>query len=160
MKVIKFLVQLLVLMKTVTIFCKKQSANYSNELENIVKHRKLSPQIVYKSLTNGLQQKFIARTTPNTDSMLREAEKIIDENLIPSILSYPSYNDRYQKNFSLPVEEGGLSILLREKRAKEYERSIRIDEPLHNHNAIDAEFQQKILQKIRKEKQEQVWAKK
>ena len=45
--------------------------------------------------------------------------------------------------------------------ANEYERSIRICEPLQNHNAIDAEFpQEKILQKIRKEIQEQARAKK
>ena len=56
---------------------------------------------------------------------------------------------RYWKVFSLPLKEGGLSILLPEDRANEYERSIRICEPLQNHNAIDAEFhQEKILQKI------------
>ena len=62
--------------------------------------------------------------------------------------------------FSLPLKEGGLSILLPEDRANEYERSIRNCEPLQNDNA-DAEFhQEKILQKIRKEKQEQARAKK
>ena len=71
------------------------------------------------------------------------------------MLNHPSYNDRYRKFFSLPLKEGGLSILLPEDRANEYERSIRICEPLQNHNAIDAEFhQEKFLQKIRKEKQE------
>ena len=77
------------------------------------------------------------------------------------MLNHPSYNDRYRKVFSLPPKEVGLSILLPEDRAKEYERSIRICEPLQNHNAIDAEFhQKKILQKIRKEKQEEARAKK
>ena len=63
--------------------------------------------------------------------------------------------------FSLPLKEGGLNILLPEDRANEYERSIRVCEPLQNQNAIDAEFyQEKILHKIRKEKQEQTIAKK
>ena len=42
--------------------------------------------------------------------------------------------------FSLPVKNGGSSILLPEDRANDYEKSIRICEPLQNHNAIDAEF--------------------
>ena len=58
------------------------------------------------------------------------------------MLNHPSYNDRYRKVFSLPVKEDGLSILLREDRADEYERSIRVCEPLQNHKAIDAEFHQ------------------
>ena len=121
-------------------------------LEKLAKHSKVSPQNVYKSFTNGLQHKltFIA-STPNADSLQREAEKIIDNNLIPSMLNHPSYNDRNRKVFSLPLKEVGLSILLPEDRANQYERSIRICEPFQYHNAIDAEFhQEKILQKIRK----------
>ena len=76
------------------------------------------------------------------------------------MLNHQSYNDRYWKVFSLPLKEGGQSILLPEDRANKYERSIRICEPLQNQNAIDAELhQEKILQKIRKEKQEQARAK-
>ena len=113
--------------------------------EKLANHSKVSPQNVYKSFTNGLQHKltFIARTTPNADSLLREAEKIIDKNLITSMLNHPSYNHKYRKVFSLPLKEGGLSILVSEDRANEYERSIRICEPLQNHNAIDAEFHEK-----------------
>ena len=77
------------------------------------------------------------------DSLLREAEKIIDKTLLPLMLNHPSYNDRYRKVFSLPLKDGCLiSILLPEDRANEYERSIRICEPLQNDNAIDAEFHQ------------------
>ena len=80
----------------------------------------------------------------------------IDKNPIHSMLNHPSYNDRHRKVFSLPRKEGGLRILLPEDRANQYERSFRICDPLQNHNAIDAEFhQEKILQKIREEKQEQ-----
>ena len=62
------------------------------------------------------------------------------------MLNHPSYSDRYRKVFSLPLKEGGLNILLPEDRANEYERSIRVCEPLQNQNAIDAEFyQEKIL---------------
>ena len=44
--------------------------NYSNMLEKLAEHSKVSPQNVYKSFTNGLQHKltFIARTTPNSES--------------------------------------------------------------------------------------------
>ena len=77
------------------------------------------------------------------------------------MLNLASNNNRYRKVFSLSVYEGGLSILLPEEMANEYERSIQICEPLQNHNAIDAEFhQEKVLQKIRKRKEEQARAKK
>ena len=101
-------------------------------LEKLAKHSKVSPQNVYKPFTNGLQHNltFIARTTPNAVSLLREAEKIIDKNLIPSMLNHLSYSDRYRKVFSLPLKEGGLNILLPEDRANEYERPIRVCEPL------------------------------
>ena len=49
---------------------------------------------------------------------MREAEKIIDKFLIPSMLNHPSYNDGHRKVFSLPVKEGGLSILLPEDRER------------------------------------------
>ena len=123
-------------------------------LEKLAKHIKVSPQNVFKSFTNGLQHKvtFIARTTPNPGSLLREAKKIIDKICIPSMLNHTSYNDRYRKVFSLPLKEGGLSTLLPEDRANENERFIRFCDPLQNHNAVDAEFYQKeILRKIRKE---------
>ena len=90
---------------------KAMSMNHSNKLGKIAKHSDESPQNVYKLFTNGLQRKltFIARTTPNSDSLLREAEIIIDKNFIFSILNHPSYNDGYRKVFSLPVKESGLS---------------------------------------------------
>ena len=58
-------------------FLKEKLVKYSKMLEKLAKHSKVSPQIVYKSFTNGLQHKltFIARTTPNVDSLLREPKK-------------------------------------------------------------------------------------
>ena len=75
-------------------FLKEKSVNYSNTLERLAKHSRVSPHNVYKSFTNGLQKKltFIDRTTPNADSLLNEAKKI-DKNLIHSMLNHPSYND-------------------------------------------------------------------
>ena len=64
-------------------------------LEKLAKHIKVSPRNVFKSFSNGLQHQltFIARTTPNPGSLLREAEKIIDKICIPSRLNHPSYNE-------------------------------------------------------------------
>ena len=113
---------------------KEKSINYSKMLQKL--------QTVYKSFTNGVQCKlnFIARTIPNSDSLLREADQINDKNLIPSMLNNPSYNDKYRNVFSLSDKEGELSILLPEDRAQEHERSIQICNPLQNHNAVDADF--------------------
>ena len=60
-----------------------------------------------------------------------------------------------QNVFPLPVKDGCLSILLRADRADEYELSIRICKMIPNQNTVDADFHQKIIQKCRKEKQEQ-----
>ena len=131
-------------------------------LEKLAKHIKVSPRNVFKSFTNGLQHKltFIARTTPNPGSLLREAEKKLIKFLYLQCWITP-LTMRYRKVFSLPLKEGGLSTLLPEDRANEYERFIRFGDPLQNHNAVDAEFhQEEILRKIRKEKQEQTRAKK
>ena len=56
------------------------------------------------------------------------------------MVNHPSYKDRNGKLFSVPVKKGGLSILLPEDRANDYEKSILICRPLQNHNALDAEF--------------------
>ena len=85
---------------------------------------------------------FSARTNPNTDSLLKEAVKLIDKNLMTSMLKHPSYNDRYRKVYSLPVKDGGPGILIPEDRGNEYELSFRICESLRNRNAIDAELPQ------------------
>ena len=94
--------------------------NYSNMLEELAKHIKVSSHKMYKSLSNRLPYKLTsnARTTPNLDSILREAEKLVYDNIIPSILNHTSNNDRERKVFSFPVIEGGLGILLPEKQGK------------------------------------------
>ena len=58
-------------------FKKEKLMNYHNKLWKLAKHRRASPQNVYKSVTNELHHKltFFARTTQNSDSLLREAEK-------------------------------------------------------------------------------------
>ena len=99
-------------------FLKEKSMNYSNMLQKLAKHSKVSPQNVYKSFTNGLQLKltFIAKTTPNADSLLRKTENIIDKYFLPSMFNHLSFIDKYWNVFSLPFKEGGLSILLPEDR--------------------------------------------
>ena len=73
-------------------FLKEMSWNFSNMLEKLASHSKVSPQNGYKSFINILQHKltFVARNTPNSDSLLREAENIIDKNLKHSNLNNPS----------------------------------------------------------------------
>ena len=75
------------------------------------------------------------------------------------MMSHPSYHDRYRNVFSLPVEDRGLSILLQKDRANDYERYIRICEPLQNHNTIDCFTRKKSFRKS-EEKPEKARAKK
>ena len=79
---------------------------------------------MHKYFKDGLQHKlaFIAWTTSNTDSVLREAKEIIDKIIIPAKPNHPSHNNNYRNVFSIPVKDGGLIILLREDQAKESQR--------------------------------------
>ena len=131
----------------------KKSINYPTRFWKLAKNSNVSPQNVYNSFTNRLQHKlnFIARTTPNSASLLREAKKIIDKKIILLMLKHASFYGKNRKVFSLPVNYVGLSILLPEDRANKFEGSNGICEPLQNQNAFDAEFhQERIFQKIRK----------
>ena len=139
-------------------FFDEKSNTYSKLLKKLSKHAKVAPQNVYKAFTNGVQQKltFITRTTPNSEDLFQKTEKFITDDLIPSLVSNPTYNEKYRKIFSLPVREGGLSILLPEDRAHEYERSLKITKPFENmndHTDIDAE-QMQIAKNIKREKTE------
>ena len=71
-----------------------------------------------------------------------------------SIVNHPTYNDKYRKIFSLFVREGGLSILLPEEMAHEYERSLKITQPFESlDDAIDIDSEQlRIINNIKKEK--------
>ena len=89
-------------------FLSDKAYEYKNVLQKLSKHAKTSTQNVYKSITAGVQHKstFISRTTPDTNNLLAETEKVIHEQLLPSIVNHANYDDLNRKNFSLPVLEG------------------------------------------------------
>ena len=77
-----------------------------------------------------------------SEDLIEKTEKIISDDLIPSLVSHPKYKEKYWKIIPNPVREGGLSILLPEDRAHEYERSLKITKPFENmndHTDIDAD---------------------
>ena len=77
---------------------------------------------MYKSITAGVQHKliFISGTTLNTNKLLDEIEKVISDQLLPSIVNHAKYDDMYRKTISLPLTEGGLNIISPDDRAREY----------------------------------------
>ena len=134
----------------------EKKGEYTKLLNKLSKHGKTSPQSVYKSFTNGVQHKltFISRTTPNCESLFEETEKIIKDELIPSLVNHNSYNDNFRNIFALPVREGGLNILQPEDRADDYTRSKLLADPLAMPDLTNAEVEQeRLIQKIRKDKQ-------
>ena len=94
-------------------------------LKKLAAHVNISPQNVYKSFTSSVQHKltFLARTTPNTEELLKESEISINNELLPNLLRNPAYNQKH-RNILLPIREGGLNILKPEDRFKENERSV------------------------------------
>ena len=85
--------------------------------------------------------------------MLEEAEKVINDNIIPNLVCNTNYDETYRDIFSLPVREDGLNIIRPEDRILEYERSKTISEPLSLGDVSNLESEQlKRVEKIRKDK--------
>ena len=144
-------------------FLKEKKDDYAKLLNKLSKHAKTSPQAVYKCYTNGVQHKltFISRTTPNCESLFEETEKVIKDELIPSLVNHNSYNDKFRDIFALPVREGGLNILQPEDRVDDYTRSKLLSDPLAMNETMNAEVEQeRFMQKIRKDKQSYIKIKK
>ena len=96
---------------------------------------------------------FLSRTTSDTFDLLEEAENVINDHLIPSLVCNTNYDETYRDIFSLPVREGGLNIIRPEDRILEYERSKTISEPLSLGDVSNIESKQlKRVEKIRKDK--------
>ena len=136
-------------------YIEDQKQNYLRILQKLTKHAKIAPQNVYKCLTNSVQQKltFLSRTTPDTFDLLEEAEKVINDHLIPNLVCNTNYDETYRDIFSLPVREGGLNIIRSEDRILEYERSKTISEQLSLWDVSNVESEQlKRIEKIRKDK--------
>ena len=95
---------------------------------------------------------FLSRTTPDTFDLLEEAEKVINDHLIPNLVCNTNYDETYRDIFSLPVREGGLNIIRPEDRTLEYERSKTISEPLSLGDVSNIESEQLKRVEIRKDK--------
>ena len=94
-------------------YIEDQKQNYLRILQKLAKHAKIAPQNVYKCLTNSVQHKiaFLSRTKPDTFDLLEEAEKVINDRLIPNLVCNTNYDETYRDIFSLPVREGELNII-------------------------------------------------
>ena len=111
-------------------------------LRKLAQLLKMSPQNVYKSYANVVYRKlaFIARTTPHFVKLFEEAENIVKNDLISSMLNLPSSNNKYRNLFSLPVRDGGPSLLAAKYRSNEYQRS-HVCEPLFDSRAANPVMQ-------------------
>ena len=60
--------------------------------------------------TIGVQHKLTLTTaiTPKLANLIEGTDKILNDDLILSIVINPTYDDKYRKMFSVPVREGGL----------------------------------------------------
>ena len=136
-------------------YIKDQKQNCLRILLKLAKHAKTAPQNVYNCLTNSVQHKltFLSRTTPDTFDLLEEAEKVINDHLIPNLVCNTNYYETYRDIFSLPVREGGLDIIRPEDRILEYERSKTISEPLSLGDVSNIESEQLKRVEIRKKNQ-------
>ena len=137
-------------------YIEDQKQNYLRIKQKLAKHAKIAPQNVFKCMTNSVQHKltFLSRTTFD---LLEEAEKIINDHLIPNLVCITNYDETYRDIFSLPVREGELNIIRPEDRILEYKRSKTISEPLFLGDVSNIESEQlKRVEKIRKDKSQKM----
>ena len=133
-------------------YIEDQKQNYLRILQKLAKHAKIAPQNVYKCLTNSVQHKltFLSRTTPDTFDLLEEAEKVINNHLIPNLVCNTNYDETYRDIFHSPyakVDSTSFALKI------EFSNTKTISEPLSLGDVSNIESEQlKRVEKIRKDK--------
>ena len=93
----------------------------------------MQPQAVYAALTHGIMSKwtYLARTTPNIDTLLVPLEKVIRHKLLPAITGQNAFSDALRDLMALPARLGGLGCINpARKSTTKYDNSILITAPL------------------------------
>ena len=93
-------------------FLETQLEEHNKILKKLCKIAKTSPQNVQSSYTKGVQEKlsFLARTAPNTTENMQACEKILQENLIPSLIGKDNISQQLRDIVCLPLKMGGLNM--------------------------------------------------
>ena len=134
-------------------YIEDQKQNYLRILQKGAKHAKIAPQNVYKCLTNSVQHKltFLSRTTPDTFDLLEEAEKVVNDHLIPNLVCNTNYDETFRDIFTPRTRRWTQHHP--DDRILKYERSKTISEPLSLGDVSNIESEQlKRVAKIRKDK--------
>ena len=133
-------------------YISEKEEKYTETLKKLSKFAKTSPQNVHSCFTKGVQMKtsFLARTTPDTDVLLKNAEKVISDLLIPAIIGREMESDNERSLFSLPIKHGGLDIRTPEDLSNDYNWSQKRSSHLEQNEPLLAELeQQRFLDDIK-----------
>lgn len=124
---------------------------------------KSQPHVAYAVYSHGLSGiwSFLCRTTPSIHDLLRPLDKVITQQLIPTIIGHPTPGKPLCSLFSLPTRFGGLNIAPPSSLLNEYRWSVELSSPLishvcdsddYNYNTIKA-AQEEVKKKIRLERE-------
>ena len=107
---------------------------WKREVERLSEIATTQPQAAYAALTHGLvsmKWTYVARTTPNIDTLLKPLEEAIRHKLLPAITGQKAFSDTLCDLMALPAHLGGLGIInLSHKSTTYYSNSSSITTPL------------------------------
>ena len=107
-------------------YVEEKISEWKRELEHLSEIAKTQPQAAYAALTHGLTSKwtYLARTTPNTDTLFKPLEGITRHKLLPSITGQDAFNDTLRDLIALPAHLGVLGIINPSKRSTTHQDTV------------------------------------
>lgn len=114
-------------------YVEEKVTEWKREVERLSEIAMTQPQAAYAALTHGLVSKwtYLARTTPNIDTLLKPLEEVIRHKLLPAITGQKAFSDNLRDLMALPAHLGGLGIINpSHKSTTYYSNSSSITTPL------------------------------
>ena len=108
-------------------------SRWKTELERLSEIALTQPQAAHAALTHGLMSKwtYLAKTTPNIDTMLEPLEDVIRQKLLPALTGQNAFGDTMRDLMALPARLGGIGVFNPSRRStSHYRNSQAITTPL------------------------------
>ena len=93
-------------------YVQQKVTTWVNELERLSSIAITQPHAAFAAFTHGLTSRwtYLARTTPNTEDLIKPLEDTIRKVLLPNLTGQNAFNDTERDLLALPARLGGLGI--------------------------------------------------
>ena len=105
---------------------------WCKEVDKLSTFAHSQPHAAYSTFTHGLRHRwaFVARTVPNTATLLEPLEQAVVHLLLPALLGRPSPGSAERKILALPCRLGGLGLIIVSSLAEQFHSSCHITQTL------------------------------